>query len=239
MQTVTTSVYLQWHQWSLWRGLSKAVVLAFREVKEAPPQCVLDFLQSVQKTRWFSGKFFISLVLSPVFVLGCSSSLNQVAPQPARLSPVTSWCHVYLCLAVCLCKFMLSPSLHPLLFWRLVSNVANCCLFSFPCPTYYLGWVRSPRCLGLVWVFLPRSSSRCLLLFTLSFCIWVPLMVFLPPQWSVETKPECSAWRDLLQPHSSDIERETKTAIFWCMNHNVDIFSWRMTFCSLTLFPNI
>lgn len=53
-----------------------------------------------------------------------------------------------------------------------------------------------------------RSSSRCLLLFnfapvsgldapyfwfTLSFCIWVPLMVFLPPQWSVETKPECSA----------------------------------------------
>lgn len=135
---------------------------------------------------------------------------------------------------------MLSPSLHPLLFWRFVSNVANCCLFSFPCPTY-LGWVRSHRCLGLVWVFLPRSSSRCLLLFTLSFCIWVPLMVFLPPQWSVETKPECSAWRDLLQPHKQWHWERIKLPYFdvwitmWIFSHGEWLFVHWLCFLTFSL----
>lgn len=79
MQTVTTSVYLQWCQWSLWRGLSKAVVLAFSEVKEAPPPSVCCGFSPKCSENKISGKFFISLVLSPVFVLGWSSSLNQVA----------------------------------------------------------------------------------------------------------------------------------------------------------------
>lgn len=154
MQTVTTSVCLQWHQWSLWRGLSKAVVLAFREVKEAPPQCFLDFLQCSENKMVF-WKILHCPCVEPCL---CLRLLQLFKPgqfllhlkKPNSLPPVTSWCHVSLCLAVCLCEFMLS-SLHPLLFWRFISN---CCLFSFPCPTYYLGWVCSCCNIALtgVWV---------------------------------------------------------------------------------------
>lgn len=110
MQTVTTSVYLQWHQWSLWRGLSKAVVLAFREVKEAPPSVCSGFSPKCSKNKMVFWKILhfpcveprLCLRLLQLFKPGRLGSPHSLPACPLLHPDAMPIC-VSLCVSASLC----------------------------------------------------------------------------------------------------------------------------------------
>lgn len=174
IQTVTTSLYWQWYQWSPCRDPNVFLRLLSWPCSERSHSSVcFGFSPKCSENKMVFWKILHFTCVEPCLCL-CSSSLTRSlfasptkTPQTACPSPgVTSWCHIYLRLTVCLCEFILWPSLHPLLFWRLISNVANCCLFSFPCLITLVEFAHAVTSLSPGFVFsLGFSSSRCLLLF--------------------------------------------------------------------------